>query len=378
MDAVVNIDNLLRGIVEAGASDLHLAASNPPIARVNGVLKMVQGEGTLTERDVETVLLAITSREKVDEFRQDKELDFSYSRPGLARFRVNASYQRGSISLSIRILPGDIPNAQALGLPPVCLDLVSQLKGLVLVTGATGSGKSTTLAAMIDHLNETTSCRIITLEDPIEFLHENKRSMIIQREVGEDTHSFSGSLRRALRQDPDVIMVGELRDLESVSLALSAAETGHLVLATLHTNGAAESIERMVGISPPEQQQVRFQLSIGIAGVVYQTLLPRTGGMGRVAAYEVLVGTNALKNLIRQNQISQIRSYMFMGEQYGMQTLEQALVYLVKERQVSTEEALARAQDRATLEKLMEANGIRVPAELRSAPGQGARTRTAS
>ena len=190
MDAVVNIDNLLRGIVEAGASDLHLAASNPPIARVNGVLKMVQGEGTLTERDVETVLLAITSREKVDEFRQDKELDFSYSRPGLARFRVNASYQRGSISLSIRILPGDIPNAQALGLPPVCLDLVSQLKGLVLVTGATGSGKSTTLAAMIDHLNETTSCRIITLEDPIEFLHENKRSMIIQREVGEDTHSL--------------------------------------------------------------------------------------------------------------------------------------------------------------------------------------------
>ena len=379
MDAMVNIDNLLRGIVEAGASDLHLAASNPPIARVNGVLKMVQGEGTLTERDVETVLLAITSREKVDEFRQDKELDFSYSRPGLARFRVNASYQRGSISLSIRILPGDIPNAQALGLPPVCLDLVSQLKGLVLVTGATGSGKSTTLAAMIDHLNETTSCRIITLEDPIEFLHENKRSMIIQREVGEDTHSFSGSLRRALRQDPDVIMVGELRDLESVSLALSAAETGHLVLATLHTNGAAESIERMVGISPPEQQQqVRFQLSIGIAGVVYQTLLPRTGGTGRVAAYEVLVGTNALKNLIRQNQISQIRSYMFMGEQYGMQTLEQALVYLVKERQVSTEEALARAQDRATLEKLMEANGIRVPAELRSAPGQGARTRTAS
>ena len=186
--------------------------------------------------------------------------------------------------------------------------------------------------------------------------------------------AYSGSLR----QDPDVIMVGELRDLESVSLALSAAETGHLVLATLHTNGAAESIERMVGISPPEQQQVRFQLSIGIAGVVYQTLLPRTGGMGRVAAYEVLVGTNALKNLIRQNQISQIRSYMFMGEQYGMQTLEQALVYLVKERQVSTEEALARAQDRATLEKLMEANGIRVPAELRSAPGQGARTRTAS
>ena len=259
------------------------------------------------------------------------------------------------------------------------MELVNQVRGLVLVTGLTGSGKSTTLAAMINHLNETKSCRSITLEDPIEFLHRNKRCMIIQREIGGDTHSFSESLRRALRQDPDVIMIGEMRDLESVSLALAAAEAGHLVLGTLHTNGAAESIERLVGISPPEQQhQVQFHLSIGITAIIYQSLLPTAEGKGRVAAFEVLVGTTAIRNLIRQNQIAQIRSYMFMGAEFGMQTLEQALVDLVQRDRITKEEAFARAPDRNTLEKLMELEGIDIPAELKSTSGVAAKVRAAS
>ena len=371
---MVDVDKLLTGVVEAGASDVHLAVDNPPVVRVHGQLKIVQGEGNLTKQDTEDVLRSITSQEDMESFRREKELDFSYGRPGLARFRVNACYQRGTISLSLRILPHEIPTAAQLGLPAACLELVSQLRGLVLVAGPTGSGKSTTLAAMINHLNETTSCRIITLEDPIEYVYQNKRCMIIQREVGGDTYSFNEALRRALRQDPDVMMVGELRDLESVSLALAAAETGHLVLGTVHTNGAAEGIERMVGIFPAEQQQqVQFQLSIGLTAVIFQALLPRTGGKGRVAAFEVLVGTSAIRNLIRQNQIAQIRSYMSMGAQNGMQTLEQSLVALVQEGAVTKEEAFSRAPDRATIEKLMELEGIEVPAELRTATGGSAR-----
>ena len=356
---MVDIDKLLRGVVEVGASDLHLAVPNPPVVRVNGRLKMVldgeeQVSEHLTSQDMGEILNAIAGPEDVAAFQREKELDFSYAYNGLARFRVNSCYQRGTISLSFRVLPPESPSPEQLGLPQVCLDLVNQLQGLLLVTRPTGSGKSTTLASLINHLNETTSCRIITLEDPIEYLHQNKKSMIIQREMGGDTHSFSESLRRALRQDPDVIMVGELRDLESVSLALSAAETGHMVMATLHTNGAAESIERIVSIFPAEQQhQVQFQLSLGISGVIFQALLPKVEGTGRVAAYEVLVGTLAIKNLIRQNQIAQIGSYMFMGTQYGMKTLEQSLVDLVQRGVVSKEEAYAQANDRSTFEKLL-------------------------
>ena len=364
---MIDIETLLKAVVDAGASDLHLAVGNPPVVRVNGALKMVQMPVNFAEQDMEDVLQAITGKDNVAAFHRDKELDFAYGRPGLARFRVNACYQRGTISLAFRVLSANVPTPEELGLPPICLDFVKNLRGLVLVTGPTGSGKSTTVAAMINHINETASCRIITIEDPIEFVHQNKKSMFIQREIGGDTNSFSESLRRALRQDPDVIVVGEMRDLESVSLALAAAETGHLVVGTLHTNGAAESIERLVGISPPEQQQqVQFQLSIGITGVVYQALLPRASGKGRVAAFEVLVGTMAVKNLIRTNQIAQIRSYMFMGSQYGMQTLEQSMLDLLKRGEVSVEEAFSRAPDRATLEKLMDLEKIDVPAELRS------------
>ena len=376
---MVEIGKLLQGVVNAGSSDLHLVVSNPPVARVNGDLKLVQSESSLTQSDMEEVLRTIATPAQVAAFHQDKELDFSYGEENLGRFRVNASYQKGTISLCFRILPPEIPVAKDLGLPQICLDMVSQIRGLVLVTGPTGSGKSTTLAAMINHLNETANCRVITLEDPIEYLYRNKRCMIIQREVGGDTYSFSESLRRALRQDPDVIMVGEMRDLETVSLALAAAETGHLVLATLHTNGAAEAIERIVGISPPQQQQqVQFQLSIGISAVIYQSLMPKAGGKGRVAAYEVLVGTPAVKNLIRQNQIAQIKSFIFMGGQSGMQTLEQALVGLVQRGSITLEEAFIRAPDRATLEKLLDLEGIELPNELRAASISSSRAKAAS
>ena len=376
---MIDVEQLIQTVVEAGASDLHLAVPNPPAVRVNGALRMIQREEALTQQDLEQVLRTIAPPEGFETFQRERELDFCYGRPGLARLRVNASYQRGTISLAFRILPSEIPTPEELGLPQVCMNLVNQLRGLVLVTGSTGSGKSTTLAAMVNHINETISCRIITLEDPIEFLHRNKRSMVIQREIGTDTGSFSEALRRALRQDPDVIMVGDMRDLESVSLAMTAAETGHLVLGTLHTNGAAESIERLVGIMPPGQQaQVQFQLSIGITGVIYQSLLPKARGKGRVAAFEILVGTGAVKNLIRQNQIAQIRSFMFMGGQYGMQTLEQALLDLVKADQVTIAEAFARAPDRGVLEKLMELEGLQVPNDLRSASASANPTKVSS
>ena len=376
---MVDIEKLLQTVVHVGASDLHLAAGNLPVVRINGSLKAMQKNGIMTAEDVEKILESTISPEDFASFKQNKEMDFSYGREGLARFRVNACYQRGTMSLSFRVLAAEIPTSEQLGLPPICLSLVDQLRGLVLVTGATGSGKSTTLAAMINHINENHSCRIITLEDPIEFVYPNKKSMIIQREVGGDTHSFSESLRRALRQDPDVIMVGELRDLDSVSLAFTAAETGHLVLGTLHTNGAAESIERLVGIFPGDQQaQVQFQLSIGLSGVIYQSLMPKADGNGRVAAFEVLIGTSAIQNLIRTNQIAQIRSYMFMGGQYGMQTVEQSLVGLVKNGLISVEEAFVRGPDTSTLEKMMQLEKIPIPADLRSAVGVTGKVKNSS
>ena len=363
---MLDINLLLRDVVEAGASDLHLAAANPPVVRVNGALKMVQGGSDLTQQDLEQVLDTVAPARSVAAFKEDKELDVSYELPGVSRFRINACYQRGTISLSLRVRAAVIPTPEELGLPASCLRIVERQIGLVLVTGPTGSGKSTTLAALLNHINSNVSCRIITLEDPIEFVHHNKKSMVIQRELGGDTHSFSESLKRALRQDPDVIMVGEMRDADTVSLALAAAETGHLVLGTLHTNGAPE---RIVGIMPADQQaQAQFQLSIGLTSVVFQSLIPRASGQGRVAAFEFMSGTPAVRNLIRQNQINQIRSYMFMGALYGMQTLDQALAALMKEGTITPEEAFARTPDRATLEKLMELEGS-LGAAARSSAG---------
>ena len=364
---MVDINKLLQVVAENGASDLHLAVGAPPVLRLNGDLRVIQGEGTLTTEHIDEVLRSITSAENYETFHREREMDFSYGMSGQSRFRVNACYQRGTVSLCFRGIPSIIPSVEELGLPESCISLVNRKRGLVLVTGPTGSGKSTTLAAMIDHINGTSSCRIITLEDPIEFLYQNKKSMVIQREIGGDTNSFSEALRRVLRQDPDVILVGELRDLESIALALAAAETGHLVLGTLHTNRAAETIERLVGVFPAgQQQQIVLQLSISLTGIIFQFLLPKIEG-GRAAAYEVLVGTTAIKNLIRQNQIPQIRSYMLMGSQHGMITAEQSLVSLIQRSLVTTEDAFARAPDRGTLAKLMELEGLEVPKEYRSA-----------
>ncbi|MDO8687452.1 MAG: type IV pilus twitching motility protein PilT, partial [Dehalococcoidales bacterium] len=329
---VLEINPLLKRMLDLGASDLHLAASHPPMLRIRGELQPVTGYSILTPEDTEGILQAITEAEAQQTFYRNKELDFSYILPGLARFRVNASFQRGTISLSLRLVPVIMPNLEQLGLPGVCKELATRPGGLVLVTGPAGSGKSTTLAAMIDYLNQSTSQRIVTIEDPIEFVHQSQQSMIIQRELGTDTTSFASALRHILRQDPDIILIGELRDLETIAAALTAAETGHLVLSTVHSNGAIMAVERIVDVFPAERQSmVRYQLSMVLEGVIFQQLLPRVDGQGRVPAVEVLVGTVAVHNLIRQNELNQIKSYLHSGAEYGMQTLEQSLADLVKD-----------------------------------------------
>ncbi|MBI4232947.1 MAG: PilT/PilU family type 4a pilus ATPase [Chloroflexi bacterium] len=323
---------LLRRLIEAGGSDLHLAAGSPPVLRVHGELEPVAEAPNLTGAETQAFLHALVDSDALQTFARARELDFPLSVPGLGRFRVNACIQRGTVALSIRPVPFAVPSLRELNLPPVCATLVTRHHGLVVVTGATGSGKSTTLAAMLDHLNSVEPRRIITLEDPIEFLHQNKRSMIIQREVGGDTVSFSIGVKQALRQDPDVVLVGEARDRETLERALSAAETGHLILTSLHSGGAVEAIQRMIDMFPPEQQhQARFQLGMVLEGIIYQVLLPRSQGPGRVAAFEVLLGTNAIRNLIRRDQLSQVRTYVQTGGAMGMQTLEQSLAALVRQ-----------------------------------------------
>ncbi len=352
---VLEINTLLKRMLDLGASDLHLAASHPPMLRIRGELQSVTGYSLLTPEDTGGILQAITESEAQQTFYRNKELDFSYILPGLARFRVNASFQRGTISLSLRLVPITIPNLEQLGLPGVCEELATCPGGLVLVTGPTGSGKSTTLAAMIDYLNKKTSQRIVTIEDPIEFFHRSQQSMIIQRELGTDTISFASALRHVLRQDPDIILIGELRDLETISAALTAAETGHLVLSTVHSSGAIRAVERIVDIFPADRQpMVRYQLSMVLEGVIFQQLLPRADGQGRVPAVEVLVGTTAVHNLIRQNDLNQIKSYLHSGAEYGMQTLEQSLADLVKDGKITVTEAIIRARDPESLQILLE------------------------
>ncbi|MBI2851821.1 MAG: type IV pilus twitching motility protein PilT [Chloroflexi bacterium] len=350
----MDIGELLETTLNLKASDLHLAADTPPMVRVHGELQAVNKHEPLTAEDVTGIFHTVAPVEARQTFQDRKELDFSFSRPGLGRFRVNASFQRDTISLCFRPVPLSIPSIAALKLPEICKKLVTKSRGLIIIAGPTGSGKSTTLAAMVEYLNETATKRIITIEDPIEFIHSNKKSMIIQREIGADTVSFSEALRHVLRQDPDVILVGELRDVETISMALTAAETGHLVLTTLHTNGAVESVERLVDVFPAAaQEQVRYQLSLVLEGVIFQLLLPRASGDGRVPAVEVLAGTMAIRNLIRQNELHQIKSYLHSGAGYGMQTLEQALAALVKAGEITPAEAKSRASDLKGLEILL-------------------------
>ena len=347
------INDLLNTAVELGASDLHLAVLNPPVIRLNGGLQRLVDSPPLTAEMTAEILRSITSDVERESFYRNKELDFTYTVPGLARFRVNAGFKQGTICLSIRPVSIIVPTLESLGLPEVCKTLITRPRGLLLVAGPTGCGKSTTLAAMINYLNETVNARIITIEEPVEFFHLDKKCMVIQREVGEDTLSFASGLRQALRQDPDVILIGELRDRETISVALTAAETGHLVLGTVHTNDAVQAIERIIDVYPTDgQQQARYQLGMVLEGVIFQLLLPRAYQLGRVPATEVLLGTVGIRNQIRMNDLHQMKSYMEMDKGHGMHSLEQSLTELVKKGEISADTARSAVSDAEGLKNL--------------------------
>ncbi len=339
-----HIHDLLRMTAEAKASDIHLKVGRPPVLRVHGRLVPQNTYAPLREADLNCYFEQIASAEERAIFAEELELDFSYALDGVARFRVNAARQRNTLSLVMRRLDEVIPPIDSLGIPAICKDLVMRPRGLVLVTGITGSGKSTTLASMINYRNQRDACRIVTVEDPIEYVFEDDRALITQRELGDDTTSFAAAVKHSLRQDPDVILVGEMRDLETIGAALTAAETGHLVLSTLHTAGAALTVDRMIDAFPPhQQQQVRIQLADILLGVLSQTLLPRADGNGRVPAVEVMIATSAVRNLIREGKSHQIPGVIETGQRLGMQTMDQALTDLYRRRLVTLEEVMSRA-----------------------------------
>lgn len=347
-----SLDEILRVAVSSRASDIHLAPGAPALERVDSELTPVGGDTTPLDGEwLQGALMAILSRSQRDEFEEHREVDLSYVVEGAARFRVNIYQEMRGIAAAFRPIPDTVRPLDSMGLPPVIKKLGMLPRGLVLVTGPTGSGKSTTLAGMIDAINTERSVHVVTVEDPIEFVHLNKRALINQREVGTDTHSFGEALRRVLRQDPDVILIGELRDLETMEVAMTAAETGHLVFGTLHTQGAANSINRIVDAFPAHQQnQVRTQLSDTLQGVVSQTLLKHASGTGRVAATEIMVRTSAVANLIREGQVSQLYSTIQTGSAYGMHTLDQDLKRLVTAGTITINEALRVIVDPTTLE----------------------------
>lgn len=341
-----HVDDLLRLMLQRGGSDLHLTVGSPPGIRQRGEIVPVENMRPLTPRDTMEMILSLLSEEQRRRFEIELELDFAYSIPGVSRFRANVFQQRNSMGAVFRVIPIQIPTLEQLGLPKVCKFLAERPRGLVLVTGPTGSGKSTTLAAMLDHINENRSLHIITMEDPIEFMHRNKKAFVNQREIGEDTHSFSSALKRVLRQDPDVILVGEMRDLETISAAITAAETGHLVLATLHTTGGPETVDRVIDVFPPhQQQQVRMQLSTTLEGVLSQVLLRSTDGRSRVLAMEIMLGIPAISNLIREGKTHQMETIIQGGAQLGMQTLDQHLKNLLTAGKVTFEEAVGKAKN---------------------------------
>lgn len=335
----MDIAELLAKVVQAGASDLHLTVGIPPTMRLHGELAPVDGYPVVVPDVVESIIEKITTPAQRERFREAGEVDFSYGVSGVGRFRVNIFRQRGAPALVLRVINFNIPTFAELGLPPIIQQICNKRDGLVLVTGPTGSGKSTTLAAMVDYINSTRSAVIITLEDPIEFLHKHKKGIVNQREVGSDTPSFAAGLRAALREDPDVILVGEMRDLETMENALRAAETGHLVLSTLHTRGAAYSIDRIIDFFPPHQQsQVRAQLANALQAVISQQLLPRADRPGRVAAVEVMIATPAIRNLIREGKTHQIDSVIETSAAVGMQSMDAALKQLYRAGLISREE----------------------------------------
>jgi twitching motility protein PilT len=337
------IDALLATLWHAGGTDLLLSAGLPPMLRVDGSLSPAPGTGALTADDTEALLAEVLTPEQARAWDASQEYDFAFSWREHARIRGNAFTQRGLTAVALRMIPRTIPSPEALGLPPALRDLALRHQGLILMTGPTGSGKSTTLASLIDLINRTRGCHIITLEDPIEYVHDHKVAVVNQREVGTDTANFPDALRSVLREDPDVLLVGEMRDLESIRFALTAAETGHLVFATLHTNDTAQSIGRMIDVFPAEQQaQIRVQLAAALSAVVYQRLIPKIGG-GMTAAYEVFVATPAVRNLIKEGKTHQLRNCLVTGARDGMVTLEQSLSELVLAGVVAEADAVARS-----------------------------------
>jgi twitching motility protein PilT len=337
------IDAYLRRLWEAGATDLHLIAGAPPLIRVDGDLRPLPGEAALGADEVTQLILGVLAEDLIAQCRREKEVDFSFPWDGRTRFRANVFHQQGTLAMALRAIPFHIPSFEELCLPPVVERFANLPQGLVLVTGPTGSGKSTTLASVIDYINEHRPKHILTIEDPIEYVHCHKRSAVSQREVGVDTESFHRALRAALREDPDVILVGEMRDPETIQIALTIAETGHLVFATLHTNDAATALDRIVDVFPSERQtQIRVQLAGSLAGVLSQRLLPRVGG-GMVAAFEVLIANNPVRNLVREGKTHQLRNVIHSHRGDGMQTLEMSLNALIAQGTITYEDALARS-----------------------------------
>lgn len=353
MQQQLKIELLLEEVVKRDASDLHLQVGLPPMIRIDGSLSPIQGTPVLDEEAMEHLVYSLLDEDQKQILLRDKEFDFSFAFGDLGRFRVNAFHERGNLAAALRLIPSKIRTIEDLGLPPVVNKFTEYPRGLVLVTGPTGSGKSTTLAAMVDRINSEKAMHIITIEDPVEYTHKSKRSIVVQREVHYDTFSFSAALRSSLREDPDVVLIGEMRDLETIAAAITIAETGHLVLATLHTNSASQSVDRMVDVFPPHQQpQVRAQLGNMLQAIVSQRLIPALSG-GRIAAAEILVATPAVRNIIREGKNYQLEAVIQTGAEHGMQSMDRTLVNLIHSGTISYEEARNYAVDLEELDRLM-------------------------
>ncbi|MEX0833194.1 MAG: type IV pilus twitching motility protein PilT [Actinomycetota bacterium] len=371
-DAQIPIPELLEIVLERGASDLHITAGSPPVIRLHGDLVKLDQYPVLSPRGLQGMIYAILPQRHREKLEQELELDMSYTLPGKARFRVNVYWQRDSLGAALRLIPFDIKSTDDLGLPQIVQELARYPRGFIVVTGPTGSGKSTSLAAMVDQINKERACHIMTVEDPIEFLHKHQTAIVNQREVGADTHGFGEALKHVLRQDPDVILVGEMRDLETIQTAITAAETGHLVFATLHTQDAPQTIDRIIDVFPShQQQQIRVQLSTTLQGVMTQQLLQTPDGHGRVVGCEVLVATSAVRNLIREGKVHQIYSVMQAGGRYGMTTMDQSLATLVKTGRINHALALERCHDPEELTRLVGGGGGVTPAPATGTGGGG-------